>query len=99
MAQRKHVSRLSTDESVSEGIIRAVAQVKGVDPVDLNERLYDYVDPGALERLCTTDPDSSPRPDIQVSFMMAGCHVHVHGGRKVVVTSQSTPTPVREEAL
>lgn len=98
MAQRKSVFRLAPDESVSTAVVRAVATVKDVDPIDLDERLYDHVEPGALNRLFRTDRQDRARGTL-VSFTMAGCHIQIQDGQKVVVTSGSDRNLVRDEAV
>ncbi|MFB6081054.1 MAG: HalOD1 output domain-containing protein [Haloferacaceae archaeon] len=37
--------------SLTEEVVEAVAEDRGVDPVDLDFALYDYIDPTVLERL------------------------------------------------
>jgi hypothetical protein len=98
MAQRKSVFRLAPDESVSAAVIRAVATVKDIDPIDLDERLYDHVDPCALNRLFRTDRQDRAR-GMLVSFTMAGCHIQVQDGQKVVVTADSDRAVVCDEAV
>ena len=39
------------DDDLSWHIVAAVAEEHGVDPFDIDERLYDVVDVEALERL------------------------------------------------
>lgn len=91
------VYRPSPDESTSTAVVRAIADAKGVDPIDLDDRLYDYVDPGALDRLFATAGDS-PSWDCRVSFAMAGCRVEVDAARRVVVTPEHGPTGALGEA-
>lgn len=80
---RQHVYTPSEAESLSQTIVYAVAERKGVDPVDLSERLYDCVDPDALDRLFDTGGHDAVG---SVVFTMAGCRVRVESGRAVVVT-------------
>jgi len=69
-------------EPLSHAVVVAVAEQKGVDPLDLNERLYDCIDPDALDALFPT-----ARRDAcgTVQFVMAGCHVEVTAERRVQV--------------
>lgn len=70
--------------SISETVVVAVAEARGVDPTELDPRLYDFVDPDALDSLFRSDEGS-------VAFTMAGCHVTVYGsGRVVVLPEPST---------
>ena len=52
-------------ESISVSIIRAVAAVAEVDPLSLEPRLYDVVDPDALEALISSATSDS---DVRISF-------------------------------
>ena len=54
----------------------------GVDPLDIDERLYDVVDVEALERLACQAEDSG-KVDLSVSFRLAGCFVTVTDGTTV----------------
>lgn len=69
-------------ESLSHAVVIAVAEAKGVDPLDLNERLYDCIDPDALDGLFRSTA-ADTRGTVQ--FVMAGCHVEVSAGRRVTV--------------
>jgi len=69
-------------EPLSHAVVVAVAERNGVDPLDLDERLYDCIDPDALDRLfASAGPDACGT----VQFVMAGCHVTVSGDRLVTV--------------
>lgn len=70
------------NEPISEAVVWAVAEAKGVDPLDLDEALYDRVDPDALERLFESDAAGA---DLRVKFTLAGCEVTVSGDGRVVV--------------
>lgn len=75
------------DESMSETVVDAVADAKGVDPLDL-EPLYDAIDPDALDSLFAEAPGASASPT-ELRFEMDGCEVVVRGGGTVVVTPAS----------
>ena len=51
MSQAKLVYRPTPNEPLSETIVHAVADTLGVDPVDLEDRISDCIDPDALDRL------------------------------------------------
>ena len=89
--------RPSSGEAVSTAVVTALARVKGVDPVDLDERLYDHVDPCALDQLFAPTGGGSFRNG-HVSFAMAGCRVEVDESRTVTVTPQVGTVPVLDEA-
>ncbi len=69
-------------EPLSHAVVVAVAEQKGVDPLDLNERLYDCIDPDALDALFTASGQDACGT---VQFFMAGCRVEVSAQRRVTV--------------
>lgn len=71
------------DRAVSSRIVERVADVKGLEPVDLTP-LCEHLDPDALDRLFRTTGRS--RSDIRVEFTIADCEVVVSGGETVEVT-------------
>lgn len=77
------VVRSVRDEPLSQVIVFAVGEAVGVDPLDLDERLYDVIDPDALDRLFTNGSGT-------VEFTVAGCQVTVHGDERVVVVPVAT---------
>ena len=78
------VSSVSNNEAVTETVITAVADAKGVDPLEL-EPLYSAVDPDALNSLFSADAGSL-ESNLEVRFTMSGCQVVVRGDGEVVVT-------------
>lgn len=81
---------------LSETVITAIAEAKGVDPLDL-EPLYTAVDPDALNEMFRPTIGSAPSA-LELRFSMADCQVVVHGDGEVVVTppaeTDDTPTIV-----
>lgn len=71
----------SEPQAVGPAIIQAVASVAAVDALSLQPRLYDVIDPDALERLLS---DETPDSLIEVSFEF--------GAYLVTVTNDSTLT-------
>lgn len=67
--------------SICETVVNAVADAKGVDPLELDPPLYDAIDPDALERFATAHGTS-------VAFTLAGYQVTVHESDRVVVCSE-----------
>lgn len=65
--------------------IQGIADVHGVEPADLNARLYDYIDPDALDALFAPVGDEMQRDVGHVEFTMLGCSVVVHADGAVVV--------------
>lgn len=95
MTQCKTVYRPTANESVSEVVVRGIADAKCVDPIDLDVRLYDYVDPCALDRLFEVNGGFS---NTRVSFTMAGYRVDVEETRKVVLTPLTGSSAPKSEA-
>ena len=83
------VRTITGGETVSEAVVDAVADAKGVDPLDLDP-LYDTVDPDALDSIFR---HASGTASAELTFEMAGCEVLVREAGEVVVTS----TPGAEE--
>lgn len=76
-------------ESIGTAVVSAVADAKGVDPLEL-EPLYDVVDADAIDAIFSeTDGSSS----LELRFTMAGCEVVVGGAGDVSVTP-----PTRQSA-
>lgn len=78
---------LSPDNRVSEVVIEAVAEATGRDWVTFYsegpgevDRLYDSVNPEALDRLVRSDDDR-----VRVSFDYSGCQITVVGHSHVAV--------------
>lgn len=69
------------DESVTHAVVEAVADAKGVSPVDLTPPLYSAVDTDALERF--VDSLAEKPAAVQISFDYAGIHVTVAGDGSV----------------
>lgn len=70
------------DDDLSWHIVTAVAEERGVEPLDIDERLYDVIDVEALERIARQAEDSG-EVDLSVSFRLAGCFVTVTNGTTV----------------
>ncbi|WP_135302000.1 HalOD1 output domain-containing protein [Haloarcula amylovorans] len=85
MTGTKHVHSTSPSEPLSEAVVYAIAAAKGVDPLDLDERLYDHINPEALDELFR-EPD--PEQHAALTFSMAGCRVEIENGEVVVVVSE-----------
>ena len=68
-------------DAMCHRVIEAVAEAKGVDPLDLPP-LYKFVDPCALERVFAPTR-TSPRATGRVTFEMDGCEVVVESDGSV----------------
>ena len=74
--------------SPSLAVVEAIADLAGVDAVDLPEEgvvLYEHVDPDALNALVSGRPDA----DVDVSLTVAGYDVHVGPDSAVVRRSRN----------
>ncbi|WP_331235317.1 HalOD1 output domain-containing protein [Natronorarus salvus] len=86
------VEREVGSEDICAVVVDAVADAKGVHPLDLEPKLYDVIEPDALVDLWSSS-DSPPR-SMRIGFSMAGCDVVVRGDGRVVVTpGEPTPDP------
>ena len=79
----------SSDEDISETVVSAVADAKGVDPLDLDP-LYDAIDPDALDSIFRHAGAGSTVT--KLSFEMEDCEVLVRGSGEVVVTLATATT-------
>ena len=74
-------------ESVSASVVRAVAAAEGTTALDLDEPLYDVVDPDALDQLFAPKPDGTSRLLGQLHFRYHGYTVLVHEFGRIDVFS------------
>jgi len=76
METRSSPVEVRATENLNETIIDVVADLDGVDPVELTPPLYSVIDPDALESLfASTNGDAPPRG--HVSFRYRGYDVRV----------------------
>ncbi len=80
------VSHVAEDERVTQTVLRAVADAKGVDPVDLDVPLNTVVDPDALDALLRSRPGERQHSASRVQFTYSGYEVSVHGTGRVAVS-------------
>ena len=64
------------NKPVVETVISAVARIEGVDPVDLSEPVFAFVDPDALDTLVTSSPTES---NLSVTFEAWGHEIAIGG--------------------
>lgn len=69
-----------TDITVVEAIVRKIASLEEIDPIELEPPLYDAIDPDALQRLL-----QSSEAVETVRFTYAGWVVDVRGDGRVSV--------------
>jgi hypothetical protein len=77
----------SAQQSVGVSIIRAVAAVSDVDPLSLQPRLYDVVDPDALKALLTAETASS---SVEITFGFGSYEVTVRKDGEIIVREETT---------
>lgn len=91
--QRIHHVYYFDDQQPSTSVVIALSETLGTDPMDLHPRLYDVLDPDALDRLFSQRDGDDPirYGDHQhvptVAFDIGRCHVEVVGRCRVTVTT------------
>ena len=75
---------LDDDRSVSTAVVEAVAEAKGVAPMELQQPLHWSVDVDALDDLFRADRNSAAE-NSRISFTYAGYEITVRDGETVVV--------------
>lgn len=78
----------SGNESLSTGIVSAVADLSGTDATDV-ERLYDRVDPDSLDSIFEPPNDRAARSTGHLSFRLGSHTVTVHASGFVTLTESS----------
>ncbi|WP_424019302.1 HalOD1 output domain-containing protein [Halorientalis pallida] len=74
------------NRSVSQSVVEAVAREKGVDPSDITPKLYEAVDPEALDRIFAGTSAAGQREG-RIVFTYHGCEVTVHSEGSVSIES------------
>lgn len=78
MSQALNGGSATTDSTEFDWqIVQAVADAKGIEPMDLEERLYDVVDPDAVYSLFSGRSGHEGPSKGEVSFTLARCEVTV----------------------
>lgn len=75
----------SASKPVVETIVSAVARVEGVDPVDLSEPVFAFVDPDALDALVAS---ARPDTDLSVTFEAWGHEIGIEGDGTIRVDGE-----------
>ncbi|WP_135303675.1 HalOD1 output domain-containing protein [Haloarcula amylovorans] len=76
---------LSADQPLSESVARAIADAEDIEPAQVASRVYDVVDPDALDRLFRPANDQTRREDAQLFFRLDDYEITIQGGELVVV--------------
>ena len=91
LMQVPHATELqdSNEQSISRTIVEAIADAEGVAPTELDTRLYDVIEPEALNELFQQQADG-PVTDGTVSFTFHGYKVTVHSDSSVEIDQISS---------
>lgn len=73
---------------VGTEIVEQIAAREGVDPVDLNVRLYDIINPDALEALTNGTIDQQLQANLRVEFTYHGYVVTVDRSGRIIIDEQ-----------
>ncbi|WP_394743173.1 HalOD1 output domain-containing protein [Natronococcus roseus] len=76
-------TRYSSDEPTSEAVVRALAVVKGIEPMEL-DALCESIDPEALDSLFG-DPVISDEPPTRIEFSVSDYLVVVSSNGRIAV--------------
>jgi hypothetical protein len=79
---RTQVVRTAEDESISHTVVMAVAEATDANPLTLDPKLSEIIDPDALNRLF-----SGREVNGEVAFTMGECRVRVQADGRVVVSA------------
>ena len=74
-----------TETPLTITIVLAIAAITQSDPLEIDQRLADYIDPEGLERLYNPDRDSS-RGQPVVSFSYAGHQITVESPSEITIS-------------
>lgn len=76
---------MNSEDKISAKVVSAVADAKGVDPLELDP-LYDVIDADALDAIFGPTEGEAARAS-KLTFRMADCRVVVRGTGEVSVTT------------
>lgn len=76
----------SMDDTMSDRVITAVANTKGMNPMNLDP-LYEVIEPDALNALYKRDELGRARSPERVEFTYCGCEVVIAGKNSVSVSA------------
>lgn len=76
--------------SLGTTIVERIADRESIDPLHLDQRLYDVVDVDALEELVHSPNGDGPRGDVTVSFTFNGYFVTVESGGDISISDHDT---------
>lgn len=79
--------------SLGTTIVERIAERESVDPLDLDQRLYDVVDVDALTDLVDNSNGNGQSSDVTVSFTFHDYIVTVENGADITITD---PEPISD---
>lgn len=75
--------------SMSYKIVTEIATREGVNPAELNPRLYEAVDCETLNQLCCPDSIERGRVPTHIGFRYHGYHISITDGQEISIDDQS----------
>lgn len=81
MASSPHVSYDTAPEEISLAVIGAVSNAENTDPENLNQSLYDAIDPDALNNLFAGEENNPTK----CTFQYHGYTVTIEGDSKITL--------------
>lgn len=85
MSEQSRRGRDRAADAPSRAVVDAIAEREGVEPTELSPRLYDVIDPEALDSLFAPAETDTSRPTGTVRFSYNGYDVHVSSAGAVHV--------------
>ena len=76
-------------ELASDTVIRALADVRGVPPAEMDLCLYDVVDPEAIDALFGANADRPGQANVCVRFSVGMYRIVVDEAQRVVITESA----------
>lgn len=73
---------------VGTEIVERIANREGVDPMDLDARLYDSIDTDALEAITNGIANQQTQANLRVAFTYHGYAVTVDGSERITIDEQ-----------
>lgn len=87
MMQEQSALTSTTDstEKPSETIVGLIADLEGVDPVELSPSLYSVIDPDALDSLFHSSPSDDPQTPGYIRFQYCGYEIRMQDGGEIMI--------------
>lgn len=72
-------------DSLTQEIVQKIADLEGVEPLDLETPLYEAIDPEALEALLTDTITGERRDNVSVEFQYYGYDIVVDSDGEIAI--------------